>query len=66
MINNREGVGFVLTEDVVMNIVYSQLIDIAGKLISSVVSMFIVVRYFDQRYIRTYKNKCIYIRTAEK
>ncbi len=61
MINDREDVRYLLTEDAVMNVVDSQLIDVAGKLISSIVSMFIVFRYFDQRYIRTYNNKWIYM-----
>jgi len=59
MINDREDVRYLLTEDAVMNVVDSQLIDVAGKLISSIVSVFIVFRYFDQRYIRAYRNKCI-------
>lgn len=37
-----------------------QLFDILGKLISSMVSMVVIFRYFDDRYIRAYKNKGIY------
>lgn len=46
--------------DMNINLIDSQLFDMAGKLVSCMVSVFIVFRYYDAKYIRTYGSGWIY------
>lgn len=40
-----------------INFIDSQLFDITGKLVSCMVSIFIVFQYFDKKYVHVYSNK---------
>ncbi len=43
-----------------MNVSGNDMLDLAGKMISSVVSVLIVFHYFHKRYLRTFKNRSVY------